>query len=314
MIILLGPDGTGKTTLAKKLEQYGLKYIHYTKDSNYLDYITPLCNLSLANTVLDRHALCEYPYSICMNRPFKFTIKQWHNIITMTLIQKPVIVLCSHKPPISDYSADQYLPYMQWDKCLLLYKSFLNTHHITYTEYDYSQSVSSFVDNLLTLNTQFNEDIAWWRTHWTAKYGCAGSSHPKFLLVAERIGPNNLHNIPFETGPTGLMLSNMLMATGTPLGNLAITNMVKSFRRDARQVNDHDVQLLEEELIHLHPNKVIFMGSIAKKGISLAKSYGCEVGTLVHLGSLNYKGIKDMTGYYNEWKKLLGLVPTVSFQ
>lgn len=166
----------------------------------------------------------------------------------------------------------------------------------------------------MLIQEDFNSSMQWWRQHWLAGYGCAGSSRPQILLVAERIGPNNLHNVPFETGPTGAMLSDMLSVTGTPLGKFAVTNMVKSFRRDTRQVNTRDVELLEEEIMHLKPKKVVFMGSPARRGIPVAKAQGCEVGTLVHLGSLNYAGVKDMSGYYREWQKLIGLVPTVSFK
>lgn len=315
MIILIGPDASGKTTLAKRLEERGLKYYHFTKDSNYQDYIKPLCKLEMTNAVLDRHGVfCEYSYSVCMNRSFKFNIKQLHNLLMMTLIQDPVIVLCVHKPLQFSYSLNQYLPYELWDKCLALYREFLNTHRIMHTEYDYAMASPNYPDFLLGIHSNLNSRMAWWRQHWTAGYGCAGSSNPQFLLVAERIGPNNLHSIPFETGPTGAMLSNMLSATGTPLGTLAITNMVKSFRRDDRQVNARDVELLEEEITHLKPKKVIFMGSVAKRGIAVAKAHGCEVGTLVHLGSLNYAGIKDMTGYNNEWRKLINLVPMKQFK
>lgn len=314
MIILIGPDGTGKTVLAKRLEACGLKYYHFTKDSSYPDYIEPLCKLEMTNAVLDRHAICEHPYSICMNRPFRYNLKQWHNILIMTLIQNPVIVLCTHKPLQFSYRTDQYLPYKLWDKCHALYVEFLTTHHIPYTEYDYHTAGANYPDLLLRIQSQFNSQMGWWKEHWKAGYGCAGSPSPQFLLVAERIGPNNVHNVPFETGPTGAMLSNMLAATSTPLGKFTVTNMVKSFRRDTRQVNARDVELLEEEIKCLKPRKVIFMGSLAKRGIPVARTQGCEVGTLVHLGSLNYKGVKDMSGYHNEWRKLIGLVPTVSFK
>jgi uracil-DNA glycosylase len=314
MIILIGPDGTGKTTLARKLESAGLRYYHFTKDSNYLDYINPLCKLEMTDAVLDRHGICEYPYSICMNRPFKYNIKEWHNILTMTLIQNPVIVLCISKPPLSKYDSSQYLPYGLWDKCLTLYQHFLSVSLINHTTYEFTQTNENFVKYLLFLNRKFNDESSWWREHWRAGYGCAGSPNPDYLLVAERIGPNNMHNIPFETGPTGQMLSDMLEATGTPLGRFTVTNMVKSFRRDTRAVNAKDIELLQEEITNLQPKKVIFMGTPAKRGIPVAKSMGCEVGTLVHLGSLNYRGVSDMSGYHNEWKKMIGLLPVVGFK
>ncbi len=309
MIILLGPDGAGKTTLADKL---GLVKYHHTRDSDYMDYLRPLCKLELTDAVLDRAFFCEFPYSVCMNRPFKFTQKQWHNMITMTLIQKPLIILCTRKPFKYEYKREQYLPYELWDECLQLYRSFLSTHHIAYIEYDYLGH--NDVSHYIKIANAFSAGMSWWREHWTAGYGCAGSSSPKFLLVAERIGPNNINNIPFETGPTGYMLSSMFQSTGTPLGVIAVTNMVKSFRRDTRVVNDEDIELLREEITQLRPKKVIFMGTPAKRGIPLARELGCETATIVHLGALSHKGITDMTGYNNEWRKILGMVPKIEYK
>jgi hypothetical protein len=314
MIILEGPDGTGKSTIAHQLESMGMKYFHFTQHSEYKDYIEDLCNLGYTNAVLDRHAISEYPYASVMHRQFRFTMKQWHNIITMTLIQNPIIVLCTHKPLQQDYPADQYMPYSQWDNCLRLYREFFLSHGISYMEYDYTAGGTNIADFLYQRHIENLLQMAWWRAQWQSGYGCAGSPYPKVLLVAERIGPNNMHNIPFETGPTGHMLTDMLVDTKTPLGNIAITNMVKAARRDTRPVNDHDIEMFEEELTHLHPKKVIFMGSIAKRGIKLAKDHGCEVATITHLGAYNHKGITDMSGYHNEWAKLIGLLPSVSYK
>jgi hypothetical protein len=313
MIILLGADGSGKTTLAKQLEAKGLQYNHFTQNSGYFDYLKPLCKLEWTNAVLDRHALCEYPYSICMNREFAFKDKDWQNLILLTLMQNPVIVLCTHKPLERDYGRDQYLPYNLIDRCLSLYKEYLSSHHIPYTEYDYNTSYGDYADILIRIQDKYNAEIAWWKQHWLDGHGCIGSPNARFLLVAERLGPNNVNKIPFETGPTGHMLTDIFIKSKTPLGTIAITNMVKSFLRDKRIVNDRDLELLAEEITHIKPQKVIFMGSVAKRGIKLAKDMGCEVDTMVHLGSLNYRGVTDLTGYTNEWSKILGLLPVRSF-
>ncbi len=248
MIILIGPDGTGKTTLAKRLS---LRIHHHTQHSNYMDYLAPLCKLEFKDAVLDRTFFCEFAYASAMKRQFQFTQKQWHNLVQMTLIQKPVIILCTHKPFEVEYDKKQYLPYELWDDVMRLYRELLNYHRIPYMEYDYLDHQDDV--QYLRLAITYNAQMTWWREHWAAGYGCAGSPNPKFLLVAERIGPNNMNNIPFETGPTGYMLANMLQATGTPLGVLAITNMVKTYRRDARAVNDADNELLREEIAFLKP-------------------------------------------------------------
>ncbi len=309
MIIILGPDHSGKTTLAKEL---GLPYYHFDKDSTYEDYLKPLCELKLFDAVLDRHIICEYPYTTTMGRKFAFTMKQWHNIILLTLAQNPVVILCTHKPAPSEYPRDQYMPYDKWDECLRLYKEFLTTHHIRYTTYNYVMRHPASVGNLIMLESMYKNEMLWWQPMWEAGYGFIGSVSPKVLLVAERIGPNNMNNLPFETGPTGKMLTNMLTTTGTPLGKFAVTNMVKSFRRDTRPPNEADQNLLHIELEHLKPEKVVFMGAVAKYGIKVAKELNIPHVEIPHLGSLHHKGVTDMSGYHAQWRKIMGMVPTLT--
>ena len=309
MIILLGPDHSGKTTLAKKL---GLPYYHFTKESTYEDYLKPLCDLSLFGAVLDRHIICEYPYSLTMKRNFAYTMKQWHNIILLTLAHNPLFVLCTHKPLQHEYPADQYLPFSELDECVRLYKEFFSTHLIRYIEYDYAARTEAFAKNFLTMEAIHRSQVDWWPATWKAGYGFIGSVRPKVLLVAERIGPNNMNSLPFETGPTGKMLTDMLVATGTPLGKFAVTNMVKSFRRDTRPPNESDQNLLMIELIHLKPEKVVFMGAVAKYGIKVAKELNIPHFEIPHLGSLHHKGVTDMSGYHAQWKKILDMIPTLT--
>jgi hypothetical protein len=307
MIIIEGPDSTGKTTLAKRFsEQFSLPYHHYTRESTYQDYLEPLCDLSLRRSVVDRWIFSEFPYSQVMEREFAFTLKQWHNIVLLTLAYKPLIILCTHEPSQAKYSRDQYLPYDKWKKCLELYRKFFNDNNIKYIEYDYLGPIT--INALNTVQSWFLEYSDWWCNMWRRGIGYIGSHAPNILLVAERIGPNNVNNLPFETGPTGHMLSEMLQVTGTPLGSFAVTNMVKSFRRDTRLPNLGDEHWLRTELTNLKPSKVVLMGDIAKRyGTKIAKEFNIEPIGMIHFGYYSHRGIAGLPpALRKQWGEIIG--------
>lgn len=72
-IIIEGCDGTGKTTLCKKLaEHYGLDIVHVTsKDPNDFDFYRQL--LRKTNVVFDRHFVGELIYPVIYNRVGKLS-------------------------------------------------------------------------------------------------------------------------------------------------------------------------------------------------------------------------------------------------
>lgn len=326
MIIIIGPDHTGKTTLSTKLAQeFELPYYHYSYKSSYEDYLIPLCNLSLTKAVLDRWMFCEIPYSQVMGREPLYTLKQFHNIILTTLIQRPVILFGVNKPSPEIYGKDQYMGYEKWDQCYDAYRVFLRDNNIPYFDYDFDEGIK-ISDLLVEINSPEElvmhsfmeyEKTDWWRPMWKAGYGCTGSPDPTYLIVAERIGPLNSHNIPFEAGPTGYMLTDLINYTKTPLGSIAITNMIKipatvnrSSPEYSRPVNQNDLDLFRIELKKLNPAKVIFMGSESRRaGIPICKELGIMCDSIVHLGALKHKGIVDIKEYSKSWVKALSLEP-----
>ncbi len=310
MIILIGPDHTGKTTLAHKIEKsYGLRYFYYTRHSGYDDYINPMCSLEWVNGVLDRHAICEYPYRKVMNRPYRFSDKEWHNILLTTLAYNPVIVLCTNKPSESIYNEDQYMPYSKWEYCLSLYKEFLINNHIPYYSYDMKLHGDKFIDMIIDQHNTRTIDGEWWCRNWRAGFGHIGSPHPSILLVAERLGPNNMNNIPFETGPTGHMLTNLLVKSNTPLYDIAITNYVKAERRSTRQPNLNDHIYISEEIRKLKPSHIVLMGSVAKGAAEHANEEDIPYTEVPHFGSYAHKGNYSINLYLPFWRKLLGISP-----
>ena len=148
---------------------------------------------------------------------------------------------------------------------------------------------------------------------WEAGYGAVGSPFPRILLVAQQLGPGNIHNIPFEAGPTGVMLTDMLLNTNTPLGEIAITNFVKAPRRSTRRPNKEDLELFQLELEKLHPSKVIFMGSVALQGAALAKRLGIPYDHIEHLGYHYHRGTRNMSEYHTRWMQMLDMIPDYTF-
>ena len=311
MIIIEGPDHTGKTTLAKAINELSpeLTYYHFTQHSGYSDYIEDLSSLKHLTGILDRHAISEVPYSHVMKRDFRFTQKQFHNLVLMTLAQNPLFILGTHEPPAEDYSPDQYMPISEWGLCMTKYLEFLHSENIEYLRYDYTKVGDLYPKFLANLHKSHLDSIEWVKPLWEKGMGYTGSPHPVILLVAERIGPSNSHCLPFEEGPTGYMLSEVIHDTHTPLGSIAITNLVKldkyvdrASKEYKRPVNEDDLNLFELELQHLQPRKVLFMGKVSKD----AGTHICDINftpcdSIIHLGALNHQGIKDLTNYKIAW-------------
>jgi len=308
MFILVGPDGSGKSVLATKLEQtLKRRKIHYTRSSGYEDYMDELSAPDCSWTVSDRFVYCEVPYHTVLNREFAFNRKQWHNMILWSLSYNPVIILCTHKPIENEYS-DDYLPFNLWNDIMSGYTNWFNEHHIDYIPYDYVQYLKDNINPVKTfgtIETIHNYDINWANQFRQNGYCFTGSPNPKVLIIAERIGPDNVHNIPFETGPTGREMTEWFDYAQLSLGDIAITNMVKSRRGDMRKPNEQDMALLEIELDNLKPKAVFLMGAVAKSAEKLLKARKIPFEQKAHWGYYNHAGITDLRPYYEQYTNII---------
>lgn len=97
-IIVVGPDGAGKTTLCRKLEEkFGLTYIKRDKPENeddkrnmlksYMDVVT-----TTDNFIYDRYIYCEKVYGPIMRDE---TVVTWEDIakLEIELLKKQVIII-----------------------------------------------------------------------------------------------------------------------------------------------------------------------------------------------------------------------------
>jgi hypothetical protein len=114
MIILLGPDHSGKTTLWSELLAEGLNVWHAVRETDYDDYMVRLSgeksrpiplgqNPFIAGELLqkdthyalDRWFYCEPVYSSVVRGEtnLKWSLKQFHNLHWATIAHNPVVVL-----------------------------------------------------------------------------------------------------------------------------------------------------------------------------------------------------------------------------
>jgi len=92
-IILEGCDGTGKTTLAKKLVQhYGLDYVHVNRDdpTTYEFYSQ---TMKKTNVIWDRHFIGEMVYPSVFKRKPNLKMVDFENLLQQSKENKIIILV-----------------------------------------------------------------------------------------------------------------------------------------------------------------------------------------------------------------------------
>jgi hypothetical protein len=139
MIILLGPDNTGKSTLASELNSSsGSKIHHCNTDTIYSEYIAMLSDPIVQDTVFDRWFFCDIPYATVVRKEqqSKFSYQEVQIMNKFTSMYKPLILLCTNQA--ENFTEREQLSTQDQHAALLLdYRRVLCILQQPYTVYDW---------------------------------------------------------------------------------------------------------------------------------------------------------------------------------
>ena len=281
MIILEGPDASGKSTLARRLEQqHGYTVVKWDQTHTYDQMIDWLADPQRGtdHVVCDRFPLfSEEIYGPILRNRTKFTEKEQMNTLLLLQSLRPLMVLCTEVDEAA-FSATPQLPTALENRvAALAYQGARKGWEQFFPVFPYSFLES----DRFNLDSLVRRDVGppdWWRAMFEGRYAGMGRlGSPAYFLLAESIGPLNRHHIPFEAGPSGIFMTEILANTQTPLSQVFITNYVKG------QLSEAENQIaLRTELEQTKPSRVIVLGSPARRGIPLIKYLGFPYRTLVH--------------------------------
>ena len=302
MIILLGPDHSGKSTFAKSLQTYGYDIFHPTQHTEYEDYISFLTGIvpsSPSKFVCDRFRFCDLPYSrVVRNTEHRFTLKQFHNLLWLTLAYRPIIILFTRKGP-NYLSREQLSTEEQFDPLLAYYRGALDKIGVEYSEYDWENPPFD-ISELAIKEEEESQKNLWWRNMLEGGYaGIGNSKNPSVVLLAEELSSNNKNLLPFEAGPSGFFLSEVVKDTGLPkLTDFFITNWKKTKK------GGEDKKLFIQEIEELKPKSVVLLGRTAEAAIPTLELLEIPYKTIMHPAACsNYHSISKEE-YKTRWEKI----------
>ena len=276
-IVLDGPDGSGKTSLAQKLVNgHGYHKLHFgvpsaadlsSELSMFHFYFDALykANRERDRVVADRSHLSEPIYGPVMRGGTKLTYRVEALVERYLEAIDAQVVICLPPYRISFNNwvrrkGEEYVKHVDDFKRIyagyerLLFNRKRNRNFIWY---DYTRhDAVGFVSALTSI------------TGHPLPYGVVGSQRPRFLFVGERPGNSNddTHNFAFLTpeGSSG-WLFDRIQEAGYQEHEVAFTN---AFFRDGGNV---ELTLLYDKLLLRGLQQVVALGKIADKALTAAQ-------------------------------------------
>jgi hypothetical protein len=262
IIIFEGPNGVGKTTIAKNVSDiYNLNYIKESKPvGGYKYYIKR--SLEEKDCVFDRFHLGEFVYPSLMNDEREI-MNDWqqHLIERILQIKNALLIYCDstyeNKKNIFLTRGEEYVSIDKIEDESLLFKecverSILNRIHI--------DPLSNNYENLYNFIEKYNNNL----DKNFIKYESIGCFYNPIMLIGERYGSgedfNFGKNIYLKTFIDTKLSSRYLhQALKNFKQKFYITNLYKV------ENNEINLKLITEEINLIKPTKIILLGNKVEK-------------------------------------------------
>lgn len=230
LIVVEGPDKTGKTTLCKAIErELGFKYKHFSapKGSPADEYIDFLLDLK-EPTVCDRFHLGELVYGPMFRGKAGITPLELVTIERVMRLKQTIIVHAVTNMKLANQRLDVSTEHEVVDKPqnLAAAEGFARVVPLTNAgpvlRYD-----GSSLDNLRVMIEQIRVIIASW-TEQNAYTGIGTIAGSKLVFVGEAVNKNvTWRGLPFDRGNSSQFLLDVFQAAGIPEKAVYICNADK---------------------------------------------------------------------------------------
>lgn len=269
MIIICGPDNSGKTTLARRLaNEFDLTYHRGTKgpSTDYDFWMETLVSPPevLAQGVWDRFFYGELVYGPLCRDKIKLSNHQREVIHSMMITAQPLIIRCELIPMEDMFNErPQEVDWATTLQANMAYRRLLPLR----TAYQFNALEGG--EATIKINNRvmdyLQSMITWKELRSACLHGRGQLHQPPLMLVGQKFARDNKWRVPFERSKSAVILHSALRKASISMDQVWFTNAIKS---DA-PITVQNLEKLEREVELIQPEKIIALGNRASGLLSI---------------------------------------------
>ena len=268
MIIVEGPDNSGKTTLAGKImeewgEALGLEALKSQGPaSNYYWWMRILTDSPdvLGSLVCDRFYFGELVYGPLTRGGISLGQQQREVVESMLLTAQPLVIRCKL---IRDRALFENRPQtFDWDTVVQAEDYYSRILHSRgpLTVIPYDAFTPGSLERVLVKVASYLDTVPHWITRRSRfNHGRGQMNRPSLMIVGQQFARDNEWKVPFERSRSGQLLHNALRQTKWSMGRIWFTNAYK----ESNGLNTSNLAVLKDEALTIQPRFILTLGNKA---------------------------------------------------